>query len=72
MTPLTTPFDMRVQNEIDRFNLVKAAIKLIPSLGNTGANIIQDMNDKLVEHNQYIREYGVDMPEVTNWKWKNK
>ena len=69
---ITTPFDMRVQNEIDRYNLVKAALKLIPSLGNRAANIVQEMNDKLIEHKQYIREYGVDMPEVTDWKWVNE
>lgn len=67
---ITTPFDMRVQNDIDRFHLVIDAIKLIPSLANKGAAVVQEMKDKLVEHNQYIREYGVDMPEVADWKWK--
>lgn len=66
---ITTPFDMRVQNNIDRYHLVKDALQLIPALGNTAASVIQEMNDKLVEHNEYIREYGVDMPEVVNWKW---
>ena len=66
---ITTPFDMRVQNDIDRFHLVIDAIKLIPSLANKGAAVVQEMKDKLVEHNQYIREYGVDMPEVAEWKW---
>ena len=66
---ITTPFDMRVQNDIDRFHLVIDAIKLIPSLANKGAAVVQEMKDKLVEHNQYIREYGVDMPEVADWKW---
>ena len=66
---ITTPFDMRVQNHIDRYHLVKDALQLIPSLGNKAASVIQEMNDKLVEHNEYIREYGVDMPEVINWKW---
>ncbi len=66
---ITTPFDMRVQNNIDRYHLVKDALQLIPSLGNKAAAVIQEMNDKLVEHNEYIREYGVDMPEVVNWKW---
>ncbi len=68
---ITTAFDMKVQNEIDRFHLVIDAIKLIPSLNNTAASIVQKMNDKLVEHYQYIREYGVDMPEVADWKWDN-
>ena len=67
---ITTPFDMRVQNEIDRFHLVMAAVKLVPSLQYKGAAIVQGMNDKLVEHSQYIREYGVDMPEVADWKWR--
>lgn len=67
---ITTPFDMRVQNDIDRFHLVIDAIKLIPSLSNKGAAVVQEMKDKLVEHNQYIREYGVDMPEVAEWKWE--
>ena len=68
---ITTPFDMRVQNNIDRFHLVKDALSLIPSLGNKAASVIQEMNDKLVEHGEYIREYGVDLPEVVNWKWNS-
>ena len=67
---ITTPFDMRVQNEIDRFHLVIKAIECLPQLGNKGAYLVQDMKDKLVEHKQYIHEYGVDLPEVVNWKWK--
>lgn len=66
---ITTPFDMRVQNDIDRFHLVIDAIKLVPGLANKGAAVVQEMKNKLVEHSQYIREYGVDMPEVADWKW---
>ena len=66
---ITTPFDMRVQNEIDRFNLVKDAIMHLPQLGNKGSYLIQQMNDKLVEHKQYIAEYGQDLPEIRDWKW---
>lgn len=66
---ITTPFDMRVQNDIDRFHLVIDACKLIPSLGNRASALIQDMNDMLVEHNEYIREHGVDLPEVLDWRW---
>ena len=66
---ITTPFDMRVQNEIDRFHLVKSAVQNLPQLGNRGAYLIQKMNDKLVEHKQYIHEYGIDMPEIRDWKW---
>ena len=69
---ITTPFDVRVQNDIDRFHLVKDAIKLLPQLGNRGAYLYQKMNDRLSEHEQYIREYGVDMPEVAQWKWDRK
>jgi len=66
---ITTPFDMRVQNKIDRFNLVKDALKYLP-LGNKGSRLNQWCKDKLVEHKQYINEYGQDMPEIRNWKWK--
>ena len=60
---------MRVQNEIDRFNLVKDAIMHLPKLGNRGAYLIQKMNDKLVEHKQYIAEYGQDLEEIRDWEW---
>ena len=66
---ITTPFDMRVQNQIDRFNLVKDAIMHLPQLGNRGSFLIQKMNDKLVAHKQYIAEYGQDMEEIRNWEW---
>ena len=66
---ITTPFDMRVQNDIDRFHLVMDVINRLPQLGNRGSFLIQLMNDKLVAHKQYIREYGMDLPEVRNWKW---
>ncbi len=66
---ITTPFDMRVQNHIDRFHLVEAAINHLPQLGNKGSFLLQKMRDKLIEHKQYISEYGLDMPEVADWKW---
>ena len=66
---ITTPFDMRVLNGIDRFNLVQTVIYNLPQLGNRGAYLIQQMKDKLVEHKQYIAKYGVDLPEVADWKW---
>ena len=62
---------MRVQNELDRFHLVIDAVKLVPSLGNRASSLVQKMKDKLVEHDQYIRSYGVDMPEVADWKWES-
>ena len=67
---ITTPFDVRVQNDIDRFHLVQEALKFLPGLGNRGAYLYQKMSDKLVEHKQYIHEYGLDLPEVAGWKWK--
>ena len=68
---ITTPFDMRVQNEIDRYHLVLSALKRLPKLGNRGAMLNQMCQDKLVMHKQYIEEFGQDMPEVVNWKWKD-
>ena len=66
---ITTPFDIRVQNDIDRFHLVQTALTYLPELGNRGAYLYQKMSDKLVEHKQYIHEYGEDLPEIRNWKW---
>ena len=66
---ITTPFDMRVQNEIDRYHLVMDALKYLPKLGNRGAFVYQMCKDKLVEHKQYIKENGQDMEEVRNFKW---
>ena len=68
---ITTPFDMRVQNNIDRFSLVIDTVKRLPQLGNSASYVIQEMRDKLVEHRQYITTYGQDLPEVRNWTWTN-
>jgi len=67
---ITTPFDMRVQNEIDRYNLVLSTLKYLPNLGNRGAVLAQICKNKLIEHKEYIRKYGQDMEEIRNWTWK--
>ena len=64
---ITTPFDMRVQNKIDRYNLVIDALKYLPNLNSQ--DLINECEDKLVYHNEYIREYGEDIDEVKTWKW---
>lgn len=69
---ITTPFDMRVQNDIDRFHLVQDAIMMLPQYQTTLASLYQKMSDKLVEHKQYIHEVGLDMPEIASWRWKQK
>jgi xylulose-5-phosphate/fructose-6-phosphate phosphoketolase len=65
----TTPFDMTVMNDLDRFHLVMDVINRVPDLGSTAAHVKQAMRDKLLEHQQYIRKYGDDMPEIRDWKW---
>ncbi len=67
---ITTPFDMRVLNGLDRFDLVISAVYNLPQLGDRGAHLIQQMKDKLEEHRLYIAENGVDLPEISRWKWK--
>ena len=66
---ITTPFDMRVQNHIDRYHLVMDAIKYLPQYGDKTAYLYQYCKDQLVKHKEYIREYGQDIEEVRNWKW---
>lgn len=65
----TTPFDMVVMNDLDRFGLVADVIDRVPKLGASAAYVKQYVRDKRIEHKEYIREYGDDMPEVRDWQW---
>ena len=65
----TTPFDMAVLNDIDRFHLMKDVVDRVPSLGPRAAYVTQFVRDKLIEHYHYIRRYGQDMPEIRDWRW---
>jgi xylulose-5-phosphate/fructose-6-phosphate phosphoketolase len=66
---ITTPFDMSVLNDLDRFHLVGDVIDRLPQLGQKAAHIKQELRDKLIEHSEYIRRTGEDLPEIRNWKW---
>jgi xylulose-5-phosphate/fructose-6-phosphate phosphoketolase len=65
----TTPFDMTVINDLDRFHLAQDVIDRVPKLRSIGAYVKQAIRNKLIEHKQYIEVHGEDMPEVQNWKW---
>lgn len=65
----TTPFDMTVMNELDRYHLAGDVVDRVPRLQRIGAHFKQFLRNKLVEHKQYIHEHGDDMPEVRNWTW---
>jgi xylulose-5-phosphate/fructose-6-phosphate phosphoketolase len=65
----TTPFDMAVRNDLDRFHLVGDVIDRLPQLGSRAAYAKQAIRDRLIEHRQYITEHGDDMPEIVNWRW---
>ena len=66
----TTPFDMVVMNELDRFNLADDVIDRVPHLRYKAAHVKQMLHEKLIEHKQYVREHGEDMPEIRDWKWE--
>jgi xylulose-5-phosphate/fructose-6-phosphate phosphoketolase len=65
----TTPFDMVVRNDLDRFHLVGDVIDRVPKLGPKAAYVKQALRNKLIDHKEYIETYGDDMPEIKNWKW---
>lgn len=66
---ITTPFDMRVLNQMDRFDLVKDVVLNLPDADKYG-QIAAEMDSIIAKHNQYIRDEGADLPEVENWTWK--
>jgi xylulose-5-phosphate/fructose-6-phosphate phosphoketolase len=66
---ITTPFDMTVLNDMDRFHLVMDVVDRMPRTGTKGVYLKQQLTNKLIEHKQYIDEFGQDMPEIRNWKW---
>ncbi len=66
---ITTPFDMTVLNDLDRYHLVMDAIDRLPQTGDKGAALKSKLGKKLIEHKQYINTHGQDMPEIRNWRW---
>ena len=66
---ITTPFDMTVLNDLDRFHLVADTVARLPQLEASAAHVRQAMRDKLIEHREYIVRYGEDMPEIREWRW---
>jgi xylulose-5-phosphate/fructose-6-phosphate phosphoketolase len=66
---ITTAFDMTVLNDLDRFHLVMDAVDRLAQTGSRGANLQQELRDKLIEHRRYIDKYGEDMPEIRDWTW---
>jgi xylulose-5-phosphate/fructose-6-phosphate phosphoketolase len=66
---ITTPFDMTVLNDLDRFHLVMDVIDRVPQAGGKGATLRQQLQEKLVAHKHYIDRYGQDLPEIRNWRW---
>ena len=69
---VTTPFDMTVLNDLDRFHLVMDSIDRLPQTGDRGIYLKQQLKDKLIAHKQYIDKYGQDMPEIRNWRWSRQ
>jgi xylulose-5-phosphate/fructose-6-phosphate phosphoketolase len=68
----TTPFDMTVLNELDRFHLASDAIDRVPRLHDTAGHLKQLLRDKLIEHRTFVTKYGRDLPEIADWRWKDR
>jgi xylulose-5-phosphate/fructose-6-phosphate phosphoketolase len=68
----TTPFDMVVRNDLDRFHLAMDVIDRVPRITEVGAHVKQMLRDKLFDHRTYIERYGEDMPEIREWRWRSK
>ncbi|MCG7390223.1 MULTISPECIES: phosphoketolase family protein [Pantoea] len=68
----TTPFDMTVLNELDRYHLAQEAILRVPGLADRHPELLDDLQERIAEHHRYVREYGEDVPEVRNWKWPSQ
>lgn len=66
----TTPFDMAVRNDIDRYNLVMDVIDRVPELGQRAAHVRQEMRYRLIDHREYVSEHGEETPAVRDWKWR--
>jgi xylulose-5-phosphate/fructose-6-phosphate phosphoketolase len=66
---ITTPFDMAVRNDLDRFHLAQDVIDRLPQLGAGAAYLKQELRDTLIAHREYVNTYGEDMPEVRDWTW---
>ena len=65
----TTPFDMCVLNEIDRFHLAIDVIDRVPKLSRVSGSLRQELRNKLIDHRRYVRAHGEDMPEIRDWRW---
>jgi xylulose-5-phosphate/fructose-6-phosphate phosphoketolase len=68
----TTPFDMTVLNRLDRFSLASDAIDRVPRLREQAGHVQQLLRDRLLDHRAYVRQHGVDMPEIAQWRWPDR